>query len=154
MLTPGVAAPSTLSASAVTSGPMPSPPTTASLMVRELMPEPYWRGGDGGRRVRGGRVAAVVPAVQGRLDGLGRGRLTGGLTGVRVPPGPEGLGRVVPLAVRVPGIHVVHGSAPDRDPGSDLRPAANPRSGLPACLRSGSAAAGDEYEMPDSACYV
>src|SRR5438034_11160480 len=43
MLTPGVAAPSTLSASAVTSGPMPSPPTTASLMVRELMPEPYWR---------------------------------------------------------------------------------------------------------------
>src|SRR5690348_6698775 len=22
---------------------MPSPPTTASLMVRELMPEPYWR---------------------------------------------------------------------------------------------------------------
>src|SRR5438034_10106556 len=43
MLTPGVAARSTFSASAVTSGPMPSPPTTASLMVRELMPEPYWR---------------------------------------------------------------------------------------------------------------
>src|ERR1044072_3831403 len=111
-----VAARSTLSASAVTSGPMPSPPTTASLMVRELMPEPYWRvrPGMGGvaraaaraapvgpparggarRRGRGARVAAVVPAVQGRLDGLGRGRLTGGLTGVRVPPGPEGLGRV------------------------------------------------------------
>src|SRR5205823_3828513 len=69
---------------------------------------------------RGGRVAAVVPAVQGRLDGLSRGgvtgSLTGGVTGVRVPPGPERLGRVIPLAVRVPGIHIVHGSAPDRDP--------------------------------------
>ena len=43
MVTPDAAARSTLSASAVTSGPMPSPPTTASLMVRELMAEPYWR---------------------------------------------------------------------------------------------------------------
>src|SRR6185312_12908285 len=61
MLSPGVAAPvaalSTLSASAVTSGPMPSPPTTASLMVRELMPEPYWRV----RLVVGG--VARVPAA-------------------------------------------------------------------------------------------
>src|SRR5690242_10612575 len=57
MLSPGVVAPSTLSASAVTSGPMPSPPTTASLMVRELMPEPYWRV----RLVVGG--VARVPAA-------------------------------------------------------------------------------------------
>jgi hypothetical protein len=40
-----------LSASAVTSGPMPSPPTTASLMVRELMAEPYWRVAPDGARV-------------------------------------------------------------------------------------------------------
>src|SRR5689334_23944670 len=57
-----VAVLSTLSASAVTSGPMPSPPTTASLMVRELMPEPYWRV----RLVAGGVArgpAACVPAA-------------------------------------------------------------------------------------------
>src|ERR1700759_89387 len=53
MLTPGVAARSTLSASAVTSGPFPSPPTTASLIVRESMPEPYWRAW-----LAAGRVAA------------------------------------------------------------------------------------------------
>src|SRR6185437_9721503 len=40
-------------------------------------------------------------------------------------------GRVVPLAVRVPGIHVVHRSAPDRDPdrtyGQQQTPAAGCR---------------------------
>src|ERR1700755_3334859 len=59
MLAPGVAARSTFSASAVTSGPMPSPPTTASLMVRELMPEPYWRGGRAGGGVAWGEAAAA-----------------------------------------------------------------------------------------------
>ena len=81
--------------------------------------------------LRAGRVAAVIPAVQGRLDGLGRGGHGGGFTGVRVPPGSERLGRVVPLAVRVPGIHVVHRSAPDRDPdrtyGQQQTPAAGCR---------------------------
>src|SRR2546429_3550725 len=62
MLTPGVSAPSTSSALAVASGRMPSPPPTASLMVRELMPEPYWRV----RLVVGGvacAAAAWVPAA-------------------------------------------------------------------------------------------
>src|SRR5580658_1135288 len=45
MVTCGAAARSTLRASATTSGPMPSPPMTASLIVREPMPEPYWRVG-------------------------------------------------------------------------------------------------------------
>src|ERR1700677_5308619 len=34
-----------------------------------------------------------------------------------------------------------------------LRPAASPRSGLPACLGSGPAAAGEGYEAPHSGCY-
>src|SRR5271157_894065 len=49
------------------------------------------------------------------------------------------------------------GSAPDRDSAEDLRPAANPRSGCrPAWIRvlQVSAAAGDEYDAPHSACYV
>src|SRR2546423_12086508 len=76
MLTPGVAARSTLSASAVTSGPMPSPPTTASLMVRELMPEPYWRGplGGGGGAGGGGGGAGAGGGGAGGGGGGGGGR--------------------------------------------------------------------------------
>src|SRR6516165_3954741 len=48
MLIWGAAARRTLSASATTSGPMPSPPMTASLIVGEPMPEPYWRVGPAG----------------------------------------------------------------------------------------------------------
>src|SRR5262249_59222450 len=62
MLTPGVAALSTLSASAVTSGPIPSPPTTASLIVREPMPEPYWRA----RLAAGAPAAAASPPLSPR----------------------------------------------------------------------------------------
>src|SRR5271154_5269400 len=106
METPEAAARSTLSASAVTSGPIPSPPTTASLIVREPMPEPYWRGrsavGCGaGWAGPGARAPAVAPPVERDLDGLGRGGLLRG----RGSPGTEGLGRVVPLASRIPGIH-------------------------------------------------
>ncbi len=154
MLTPGVAARSTLSASAVTSGPMPSPPTTASLMVRELMPEPYWRvrlvvGGGGGVRGRSPplsrRSRAVWTAWAGEVS-----REVAWRPWVAGPAGPEGLGRVVPLAVRVPGIHVVHGTLLI-EIRIGLTASSKPPQRVAGLLRSGSAAAGDEYEVPHSA---
>src|SRR5580704_12260651 len=149
MVMSGAVARSTLSASATTSGPMPSPPTTASRIVREPMSRTLL----GGRACRGPmrcgyrggcRVAAVVAAVQRDLH---RGPSAfGGLRG-----GSGGTGGPVP------GIHVVHGRSPDREPvrtyGQRQTPAAGGRPAPDQVLQV-SAAARYEYEVPHSACYV
>src|SRR5271165_1502724 len=75
---------STLSASAITSGPMPSPPTTASLIVREPMPEPYWRGGRAEGR---GRVPLSASPPLSRRS---RANCTASVAGESVRPGRRG----------------------------------------------------------------
>src|SRR5690242_12254141 len=144
MLTPGVAARSTFSASATTSGPMPSPPTTASLMVREAMPEPYWRarlaaspplsrrssatwtastvfGSDPARPGRARRPVSVSSAR--RADALSQGYMS--------------YTRMLLIAIR------------KWTYGQQLTPAA----GCRPAVRSGPAAASYEYEAPHDACY-
>src|ERR1700677_433583 len=153
MVTSGAAARSTLSASATTSGPMPSPPMTASLIVREPMPEPYWRGGPAGGGLAVPPASAAWPPLSRRSSAIctaliAPGRVSGDapVSGCR----PSGLALSQGYMSYTSGLLI---GTPERD----LRPAPHPQrvAGLP-WIRSLQvpAAAGYKYEVPHSACYV
>src|SRR5271170_1123932 len=123
MVTSGAAARSTLSASATTSGPMPSPPMTASLIVREPMPEPYWRVGPAGGVPAAPTVSVASPPLSRRSSAI--------CTALTAPSGV--------WAGRSSGLVLSQGymsytrKTPDRAPERDLWPALHPQrvAGLP-----------------------
>lgn len=100
-------------------------------------------------RGRYGGVAAVVAAVQGDLNGAGR-WVFGLVIAVTRGWGP----RPRAVGAGIPGVHVVHEKLLLIDRRGQTRPAPKPRSGSLACPGSGSAAAGDKYEAPHSACHA
>src|SRR5215469_16156320 len=118
MLTPAAAARRTFSASATTSGPMPSPPMTASLIVREPMPEPYWRVGPA---VGVPGAAAAAPPLSRRSSATCTALMAG--SGFAVSAA-EGSGQGYMSYTR---------GTPDREPERDLRQARHPAAaGRPA----------------------
>src|SRR5215472_77996 len=93
---------------------MPSPPMTASLIVREPMPEPYWRVGP----------AVGVPGAAAAAPPLSR-RSSATCTALMAGSGfPES------AAERsYQGYMSYTRGAPDREPERDLRPALHPAAG-------------------------